>query len=195
MDSTQRAKPDLKDLVEFFQNASEMAKDQVREAIRILRLKNPGAKDRKTLLRMYEPIRMQETEADWVLYAGGREYSIHHGRVRTENYPTVTNRDASSPPSMIVKNSALLSESDGEIGLRLLADASESRVLDFLGECGRCKKWFIGKRRRQRFCSGACQQAYWSDYRKTKKGLKYQRERLKRWRAKQKKSLKHRRIE
>lgn len=51
--------------------------------------------------------------------------------------------------------------------------------------CTQCKKWFFGKRDRQKFCSEQCQQAYWVNIRATT-GIEEARARMRRHRNKQK---------
>lgn len=80
-------------------------------------------------------------------------------------------RDGSFVSSYPVKNVA-------EFFLSQLGPTGLAR----LHQCAQCEKWFVLTRSTKRFCSWECQQQFWADYRKTPKGRKYQRERVRAWR-------------
>jgi len=82
---------------------------------------------------------------------------------------------------------------EADYAFLLLRDVSKAGLLEWLRQCRRCQTWFVTKRAKKVFCSSNCQEEFWFEFRKTPEGLKEQRDRMRRCRAKQQQKSRPRR--
>ena len=149
---------------------------EVQAAMRLLSRTDLEDDQRRELLQKFQGLRVR-----WMLSDSGVTYLIdEHKHLQLVGH-ILYDRDPSGPPIV----DWLPASSDmNEHGLFLLIRATQARCLHRLAQCGQCRKWFVARRRAQSYCSETCQQQFWTDYRKTPEGRKYQRDRVYDWRTK-----------
>lgn len=162
-----------------------IARESLDEVLNLMKILSDGKLDddrRREVLRKFNPL-----PARWMLVDGSKPYVLE-GEQLQEFSHILYDSDRRGPPVI-----DWLPSGSGHVeGLFLLARVTQAGTLREVVKCGRCGKWFSAHSGMQKYCSGKCQALFWSEWVKTSDGQKYQRERTRLYRDRQRRESKRR---
>jgi hypothetical protein len=164
-------------LMTWAADKNPIAAESLREVLSLIKLLSGRERDeaqRREILRKFNPLRVQ-----WMLVDGGKPYGLS-GEQLQEFSHILYDSDRRGPPVIDwIPSSSGLAE-----GFFLLARVTQAGTLSKVAACGRCGKWFVAFSGMQKYCSGECQELFWSEWVRTPSGQKYQRDRTRLYREK-----------